>query len=131
VEPWDDHVVDGVIDRITRAPGGVVLTTGRLGLRYSRLLFPDREAILVGNKLGEAFRAVEGDAILCGLPGLILKFMNPDVLVGTGCATVEELSATPLWEETASREIRAFRRCYPGIRVVIVDRSGRVIGESS
>ncbi|MFA7561822.1 MAG: cobalt-precorrin-5B (C(1))-methyltransferase [Methanoculleus sp.] len=131
VEPWDDHVVEGVIDRITHAPGGVVLTTGRLGLRYSRLLFPGREVILVGNKLEEAFRAVEGDTILCGLPGLILKFMNPDVLAGTGCATVEELSATPLWEETVRREIHAFRTCYPAIRVVIVDRSGRIIGESS
>jgi len=130
VEPWDDHMTEGVIDRIARAPGAVVLTTGRLGLRYSRLLFPDHEAILVGNRLEEALQATEGDTVICGLPGLILKFMNPDVLTGTGCATVEELSATPLWEETADRELRAFRARYPRIRVVIVDRDGRVIGES-
>lgn len=130
VEPWDDHITEGVIDRIARAPGAVVLTTGRLGLRYSRLLFPDREAILVGNRLAEALRAADGDTVICGLPGLILKFMNPDLLEGTGCATVEELSTTPLWEETVDRELRAFQARYPRVRVVIVDRDGRVIGES-
>ncbi|MBA7474539.1 Cobalt-precorrin-5B C(1)-methyltransferase [subsurface metagenome] len=130
VEPWDDHMMEGVLDRIARAPGEVVLTTGRLGLRYSRLLFPEREAILVGSQLREVLRAADGDAAICGLPGLILKFMNPDVLKGTGCATVEELSATPLWEEVARREIAAFRVRYPRVRVVIVDRDGRVIGES-
>ena len=131
VEPWDDHLTAGVLDRIARAPpGGVVLTTGRLGLRYSRLLFPEHEAILVGSNLSEALRAVDGDAVLCGLPGLILKFMNPAVLDGTGCATVEELSGSPLWEEVARREVRAFSVRYPRVRVVIVDRGGRVIAES-
>ncbi len=129
VEPWDDHMTEGVLDRIARA-GAVVLTTGRLGLRYSRLLFPEHEAILVGSKLHEALRAADGDVVLCGLPGLILKFMNPDVLEGTGCATVEELSTTPLWEETARRELAAFRVRYPRVRVLIVDREGRVIGGS-
>jgi cobalt-precorrin-5B (C1)-methyltransferase len=129
VEPWDDHMAEGVLDRIARARA-VVLTTGRLGLRYSRLLFPEREAVLVGSQLQEALRAVDGDAVICGLPGLILKFMNPDVLEGTGCATVEELSATPLWEEVARREVSAFCLRYPRVRVVIVDRDGRVIGES-
>ncbi|KAF5088531.1 Cobalt-precorrin-5B C(1)-methyltransferase [anaerobic digester metagenome] len=130
VEPWDDHVTEGVIDRIAHAPGAIVLTTGRLGLRYSRLLFPEHEAILIGNRLAEALPAVDGDAVICGLPGLILKFMNPDVLEGTGCATVEELSATPLWEETVCREVAAFCARYPRIRVVIVDRDGRIVGES-
>jgi cobalt-precorrin-5B (C1)-methyltransferase len=130
VEPWDDHVTEGVLDRIARAPRGVVLTTGRLGLRYSRLFFPDREAVLVGNHLSEALQAADGDTVICGLPGLILKFMNPNVLFGTGCATVEELSTTPQWEEVAGRELAAFLNRYPRVRVVIVDRDGRVIGES-
>ncbi|BBL67457.1 cobalt-precorrin-6A synthase [Methanoculleus chikugoensis] len=130
VEPWDDHVTEGVVDRIAHAPGAVVLTTGRLGLRYSRLLFPEHEAILAGNNLEEALRAAGDDTVICGLPGLILKFINPDVLEGTGCATVEELSATPLWEETVRRELVAFQSRYPRVRVVIVDRDGRIIGES-
>ncbi|HQD26442.1 cobalt-precorrin-5B (C(1))-methyltransferase [Methanoculleus sp. DTU007] len=129
VEPWDDHMTEGVLDRIART-NAVVLTTGRLGLRYSRLLFPDREAILVGSKLEEALRVADGDTVICGLPGLIMKFMNPNVLEGTGCATVEELSTTSLWDEVARRELAAFRDRYPRVRVVIVDRSGRIIGES-
>jgi len=130
VEPWDDHVTEGVLDRVTRSDA-VVLTTGRLGLRYSRLLFPEREAILVGNHLAEALEVVAGgDPIICGLPGLILRFMNPHILDGTGCATVEELLATSGGREVLRRELEAFRSRYPNVRVVIVDRSGRVIGES-
>jgi len=130
VEPWDDHVTEGVLERVANADA-VVLTTGRLGLRYSRLLFPEREAILVGNHLAEALQAAAGgDPIVCGLPGLILRFMNPQILEGTGCATVEELMATPGGEEVLRRELEAFRSRYPGVRVVIVDRGGRVLGES-
>jgi cobalt-precorrin-5B (C1)-methyltransferase len=130
VEPWDDHMTEGVLERVGRAAGRVVLTTGRLGLRYSRLLFPEREAILVGNNLEEALRAAGDDAVICGLPGLVLKFINPDVLDGTGCATVEDLSATPQWKGVACRELRAFRVRYPRVRVVIVARDGSIIGES-
>ncbi len=131
VEPWDDHLTEGVLDRIARAsPREVVLTTGRVGLRYSRLLFPEHEAILVGSRLSEAIGAIDGGATICGLPGLILRFINPDLLDGTGCATVEELSESPLWEEAAHRELCAFSIRHPRIRVVIVDRSGRVIAES-
>ncbi|MDV2481489.1 cobalt-precorrin-5B (C(1))-methyltransferase [Methanoculleus sp. Wushi-C6] len=130
VEPWDDHMTEGVLERVGRAAGRAVLTTGRLGLRYSRLLFPEREAILVGNNLAEALRVAGEDTVICGLPGLVLKFINPDVLDGTGCATVEELSATVLWKGIACRELAAFRALHPGVRVVIVDRGGRIIAES-
>ncbi len=130
VEPWDDHLVEGVLDRIAQASDGVVLTTGRLGLRYSRLFFPEREAILVGGNLARALEVADGDVVICGLPGLILKFMNPDVLDGTGYATVEELSVAPGWDEVARREIEAFRERYPHVRVVLVSRDGKIIGKS-
>ena len=64
-----------------------------------------------------------------GAAGLILKFINPDVLAGTGCATVEDLSATPLWEETVRRNLQRSVSATPH-QVVIVDRNGRIIGES-
>jgi len=44
--------------------------------------------------------------------------------------TVEELLATSGGREVLRRELEAFRSRYPNVRVVIVDRSGRVIGES-
>ncbi len=52
VEPWDEHLVTSVLERV-RESDCPVLTTGRTGLRYSRLLFPDRDVILVGERSGK------------------------------------------------------------------------------
>ncbi|HXX55429.1 MAG TPA: cobalt-precorrin-5B (C(1))-methyltransferase, partial [Methanoregula sp.] len=129
VEPWDDHLTESVIERIAAARNPV-LTTGRTGLRYSRLLFPDKEAILVGGKIGEALAAASGDVILCGLPALILHYIDPGILEGTGFMTVEELSESPGFKALAGTRLRQFRQNYPHIRVVLVNRKGAIIGES-
>jgi len=127
VEPWDDHLGSAMEDRI-RGADRVVITTGRIGLRISRLLFPDHEVILAGSRIGQALGALEGEAVLCGLPGLVLKFLVPDILKGTGFQTVEEYMAT---EEGMQRMQAILReRKYPDIRVVIVDRHGGIIGDS-
>jgi cobalt-precorrin-5B (C1)-methyltransferase len=127
VEPWDEHLVESVLERV-RAADCPVLTTGRTGLRYSRLLFPDHEVILVGGRIREALEAARGEAILCGLPGLILREINPGILEGTGCATVEELLARAGWEDVVKASLAAFHHGMPGVRVVLIDRSGRVLG---
>jgi len=127
VEPWDEHLVASVLERV-RISDCPVLTTGRIGLRYSRLLFPDREVILVGGKIGQALEAAGGEAILCGLPGLILREINPAILEGTGCATVEELLARDGWRGAVEPSLAAFHERMPGVRVVLFDRSGRVLG---
>ena len=129
VEPWDDHVGESTIERIKKLDK-IVITTGRVGLKYSRLLFPDHEAVLVGTRIDQALENARGDVILCGLPALILKFIDPGVLEGTGFKTVDELAASPSWTHVAGREIEAFKKRMPCVRVVIVDRSGRVIGDS-
>jgi cobalt-precorrin-5B (C1)-methyltransferase len=69
--------------------------------------------------------------VLCGLPGLILRYCDPGILEGTGCATVEELAATPAFEGRFARAMAAFSRRHPGVRVVCVDRDGQVIGDSA
>jgi cobalt-precorrin-5B (C1)-methyltransferase len=127
VEPWDEHLVASVLERV-RAADRPVLTTGRTGLRFSRLLFPDREVILVGGRIREALEAARGEAILCGLPGLILREINPRILEGTGCGTVEELLSRDGWREAVEPSLAAFHLGMPGVRVVLVDRSGRVLG---
>jgi cobalt-precorrin-5B (C1)-methyltransferase len=127
VEPWDEHLVTSVLERV-RASDCPVLTTGRTGLRYTRLLFPDREVILVGGKIREALDAAGGEAILCGLPGLILREINPGILEGTGCATVEELLTRDGWREAVDPSLTAFHEKRPGVRIVLFDRSGRVLG---
>lgn len=130
VEPWDDHLAESVLERIANADR-VVLTTGRVGLRYARLLFPAHEAVLTGARIGEAIDAAPGEVVLCGLPGLILRYCDPGILEGTGYATVEELAATPAFGGRFTRAIAAFSRRHPGVRVVCVDRDGRVIADST
>ncbi len=129
VEPWDDHLSESVAERVRNADR-VVLTTGRTGLRYSRLLFPDHEAVLAGSKLPEALSAAGGDTVLCGLPGLILRFLDPGILDGTGCMTVEDLSVTPGFEQKMAAAFRYGKERYPGLRVVVIDRRGIILGDS-
>jgi len=127
VEPWDEHLVASVLERV-RASNCPVLTTGRIGLRFSRLLFPGREVILVGGRIQEALEAAGGRAILCGLPGLILREINPRILEGTGCRTVEELLARDGWREAVEPSLADFHGRMPRVKVVLFDRGGRVLG---
>jgi len=129
VEPWDDHLTGSALERI-RLAKRVVLTTGRTGLRHARLRYPEHEIVLVGSKIERALSAANGDVILFGLPALILKFINPRILEGTGCATVEELSVQPAFSGILEETLAGFRMDHPGVRVVIISRSGDIVGES-
>lgn len=129
VEPWDDHLEESMRERISTSRN-MVLTTGRIGIRYARLLYPDHDIILVGGKIGEALDAVKGEATLFGLPGLILRYINPRILEGSGFSTVEEYAASPAFPQTMNKNLREFKKVYPRVRVVIVNRDGVTIGES-
>lgn len=129
VEPWDDHLEESVCDQVATAKNPVI-TTGRIGLRYARLLYPNHDVILVGGKIGEALGAATGTVILCGLPALILRYINPQILDGTGFATVEEFAASPLFLPVMNDTLAEFRKEHPAVHVVLVDRNGAVIGES-
>lgn len=129
VEPWDDHLTESVLARIASAHNPVI-TTGRTGLRFSRLLFPDREVILVGGKIGESLAAAQGEVTLSGLPALILRFIDPDILDATGFKTVEELSCSPEFGRIVKSALAKFRLTYPSVRVVLFNRDGEVTGES-
>jgi cobalt-precorrin-5B (C1)-methyltransferase len=129
VEPWDDHVETSVMERI-RNGQHLVLTTGRTGLRYSRLLFPDRESVLVGVKMGQAIKEAKGNVVLCGMPGLILKFLDPHILEGTGCITVDEMLTDERWNERMTGALRRSKAIRNDLRVVLVDKSGKILGDS-
>ncbi len=129
VEPWDDHLEESVCGRVSAAQSPVI-TTGRVGLRYARLLFPEREVILVGGKIGAALDAAQGNIILCGLPALILRYIRPQILDGTGFSTVEEFAASPAFLPIMRETLAAFKNERPNVHVVLVDRNGAVIGES-
>ncbi|MDD1730127.1 MAG: cobalt-precorrin-5B (C(1))-methyltransferase [Methanospirillum sp.] len=126
VEPWDDHLEDSFIERIS-ASDHVVITTGRVGLRYSRLLFPDYEVVLVGSRLGAALDHSHGEVIICGLPALILKFINPLFLEGSKFGSVEEMIGTPEFEKRAQLTLHRFCAEKPDVLVILLDREGRII----
>jgi cobalt-precorrin-5B (C1)-methyltransferase len=129
VEPWDDHLSLSVVERV-KSSSRVVLTTGRTGLFHARLLFPGSDVILAGARLKEALDAACGEVVLCGLPGLILKFLYPEILAGTGCVTVEDLTDQPLFEERMQEAFRRGNMMYPGLRVVVLNRRGIILGDS-
>jgi cobalt-precorrin-5B (C1)-methyltransferase len=129
VEPWDDHLEESMRERVATSRKAV-LTTGRIGLRYAHLLFPDHDVILVGGKIGEALNTARGKVILFGLPALILRYIDPHILDGTGYTTVEEYAASPAFHHSMNLSLRKFKKEYPQVRVVIVNRNGVIIGES-
>ncbi len=129
VEPWDDHLEATAIDRAIKAEK-VVLTTGRKGLRFSRLLFPNYETILVGSKLNKIIDHITGEIIICGLPALILKYLNPDFLSGSSYATVEEMTGTEEFFTRMNATLKDYHEIHPEIRVVILDRTGKILGET-
>lgn len=128
VEPWDDHLVESALERIAGAER-VVLTTGRIGLAHARRRYPDHEVVLVGGRIGEGLEAVQGTAILFGLPALILKYLWPGVLDGYRSPTVEELMASSDSRHAIEQAFKEAAVRHPGLRVVLIDRSGAVIGE--
>jgi cobalt-precorrin-5B (C1)-methyltransferase len=129
VEPWDVHLRETVHERLSVAKDAV-LTTGRLGLRYARLFFPDREVILVGSGIREALAQVRGSPILCGLPGLILRAINPHILEGTGYATIEEYTTSPDFYPALQSALESFKQAMPHVRVVLFSRDGSILGDS-
>ena len=129
VEPWDDHLEESMCERLAVAHDAV-LTTGRIGLRYARLRYPDNEIVLIGSRIGEALAAVHGEVILFGLPALILRFINPDLLDGTGYATIEEFAASPGFQPVMQSSLEKFKKEYPHVRVVLVNRDGMILGET-
>ncbi|MGP8331879.1 MAG: cobalt-precorrin-5B (C(1))-methyltransferase [Methanosarcinaceae archaeon] len=132
VEPWSDHLGEtkGVL---IKEATKVVITTGRQGMRYSTMLFPDHTIIMFGSRISEGLAAASGNVeeiVICGLPGLILKWGNRNILKDSGFATVSDMIINDPGNE---RLLSAFEQTViksGGARVVIIDRSGTVIIDS-
>ncbi len=129
VEPWNDHLGEMKGDLI-RDSDRVVLTTGRIGIRYSTMLFPEYTVVLAGSRIDEALEAAKDDVVICGLPGLVLKWGDPDMLKDSGFATVVEMLEL---DPCNDRLRRAFEKAVEkgkGARIVVVDRDGTVLMDS-
>ncbi len=129
VEPWNDHLGEMKGDLI-RCSDKVVLTTGRMGIRYSTMLFPDHTVVLAGSRISEALEAAHGDVVICGLPGLVLKWGNPDLLKDSSFATVVEMLELDPQNERLKQAFNMAVEKGKGARIVIVDRDGTVLMDS-
>ncbi len=124
VEPWNEHLGESVATALKTADR-VVATTGRTGLRFSRMLFPDHTALLIGSRL-DLLKIRNGKTVLCGLPGLILRWAVPDMLDGTGYATVSEMIEHEPEHDAIERAMVRLKQMLPGTRIVLIRRDGSI-----
>ncbi len=128
VEPWNEHLGESREAEI-RKPDRVVVTTGRVGLKYSRFLFPKHQVVLLGNQLDRLHFRDDQESVLCGLPALILKWGMPEVLEGTGYGTVAEMVEKEPHHPRIEEAIRKVRARLPGTRIVLLNRDGSILKE--
>ncbi|MCZ7393547.1 MAG: cobalt-precorrin-5B (C(1))-methyltransferase [Candidatus Methanoperedens sp.] len=130
VEPWNEHLGEMKEELITKADK-LVLTTGRLGVRFSHMLFPDYEVILIGSDISRGLKAAKTNAtvIIAGLPGLILKWASPYLLKGSGYLSIQELvddaPENPLIDRALGEAVKK-----SGKRVVLLNRNGTILRDS-
>lgn len=126
VEPWNDHFTQ---DRASEIKGArkVVVTTGRTGLKMSRVLFPDHKAVLMGSQLDRLDFSDEQESILCGLPALILKWAWPQILDETGYGTVAAMVEREPQHENITRALQLAKKKLPKTRIVLLNRDGSIL----
>jgi cobalt-precorrin-5B (C1)-methyltransferase len=129
VEPWNEHLGESRQEEIKNLRK-VVVTTGRVGLRYSRVLFPEHTAVLLGSRLEGLSFDEDQESILCGLPALILKWSWPEVLEGSGYGTVAEMVEKDPHHQNISRALERAKEMLPGTRVVLLHRDGRIFKDT-
>lgn len=128
VEPWNDHLGE-MKEELIRNADKVVLTTGRLGMRFSGMLFPDYTVVLIGSDISRGLEAAKGEVIICGLAGLILKWAAPSLLKDSGYLTVREMLED---NPDNARISDAFAQAVKlsGKRVVLLNRDGTILRDS-
>lgn len=128
VEPWNEHLGEMKEELIEKADR-VVLTTGRIGMRFSSMLFPGYTVILIGSDISRGLAAAKGEVVICGLPGLILKWANPDILKNSGYLTIQEMidanPKNPVIDLTLDKAVRV-----SGKRIVLLKRNGTVLRDT-
>lgn len=125
VEPWNEHLIEGRAEEL-KGIDNVLATTGRTGLKYSRILFPNHKAVLIGSQLHHLEFSKGQDSILCGLPALILKWAWPEVLEGTGYNTIAEMIERDPTHANISVALQKAKAKLPFTRIVLLQRDGKI-----
>ncbi len=128
VEPWNDHFIGDRALELKEARR-VVATTGRMGLKMSRILFPDHKAVLIGSQLGRLDFGQDQESILCGLPALILKWAWPQLLEHTGYKTVAEMVEREPQHKNIARALHMAKEKLPKTRIVLLGRDGSILAD--
>jgi cobalt-precorrin-5B (C1)-methyltransferase len=126
VEPWNDHLGESRSEEI-RGVEKVLVSTGRTGLKYSRVLFPNHQAVLMGSHLDRIKLEENQDSILCGLPALILKWAWPEILEGTAFGTVTDMVERDPENPNIDIALEKVRARLPFTRIVLLHRNGRIL----
>lgn len=129
VEPWNEHLGE-MKEELIKNADKVILTTGRIGMRFSHMLFPDYTVILIGSDISRGLAAANGEVIICGLPGLILKWANPDILKNMGHLTVQEMIDSDPKNIIIDRALDIAVK-KSGKRVVLLNRDGTLLRDSA
>jgi len=129
VEPWNEHLGE-MKEELIKNADRVILTTGRIGMRFSHMLFPDYSVILIGSDISRGLSAANGEVIICGLPGLILKWANPDILKNAGHFTIQEMidsdPENPIIDLALDEAMKK-----SGKRIVLLNRDGTILRDSA
>jgi cobalt-precorrin-5B (C1)-methyltransferase len=128
VEPWNDHFI---ADRSMELKDArkIVVTTGRKGLKMSRVLFPHHKAVLMGSQLDRLKFAADQESILCGMPALILRWAWPQLLDGTGYGTVAEMIEREPQHENIEKALQMAKRRLPATRIVLLNKDGSILAD--
>lgn len=94
------------------------------------MLFPDYTVVLAGSRISEFMESATGKVAICGLPGLVLKWGDPDMLKDSGFATVSEMIEVEPQGEHIRRAFEKTVEKGKGARIVVVDRDGTVLMDS-
>ncbi len=130
VEPWNEHLGE-MKEELIRNADKLVLTTGRIGMRFSHMLFPDYEVILIGSDISRGLKATKRNAnvIIGGLPGLILKWASPNLLKNSGYLTIQEMiddnPENPLIDRALAEAVKKSKK-----KVVLLNRNGTILRDS-
>ncbi len=130
VEPWNEHLGEMKKELIMQA-NRLVLTTGRLGVRFSNMLFPDHTVILIGSDISRGLSAAKekSEVIISGLPGLILKWAYPGILKDSGYLTVQDMIDDSPCNPFIDRALERAKD-LSGRRIVLFNRDGTVLRDS-
>ncbi len=128
VEPWNDHFIG---DRAQELKGAkkVLVTTGRTGLKFSRIIFPEHKAVLMGSQLCRLAFEKDQESILCGLPALILKWAWPQILDETSYGTVAEMVEIEPQHRNIAKALRMAKEKLPETRIVLLHKDGSILAD--